>query len=93
MKTTEGHGAGNTLYHLRCSLLPVPCSCGEQFACFPPGSNSSSNADISSPPQNEEASAGEITSQFGLSTPRSLISSAVTSESTCRAAITQALGF
>lgn len=42
-------------------------------------------------PQNEEDSAGEITSQFGLSTPRFLISCAVTSESTCRAAITQAL--
>lgn len=43
-------------------------------------------------PQNEEASAGEITAQFGLSTPRSLISCGTTSESTHRAAITQALG-
>ncbi|CAJ1055013.1 Hypothetical predicted protein, partial [Xyrichtys novacula] len=42
--------------------------------------------------QNEEASAVEITSQFGLSTPRSLISCAVTSEGTRRATITQALG-
>lgn len=47
----KGTKAGNTLYHVGSSLVPVPWSCGEQFACFPPGTSSSGNADTSYTPK------------------------------------------
>lgn len=50
-KEQRGRRADNALHHVGCSLLSVARSYGEQFACFPPGSGSSGNADTSFPPQ------------------------------------------
>lgn len=69
----------------------MPYSCGNQFACF---SIHFQRRHFLNPhlPKMRRPLLGEITAEFGLSAPRSLISCGKTSESTCRAAITQALG-
>lgn len=66
-KEKKGSEVDNTLYHVGSSLLPVPCSCGEQFACFPLGSSSSGSADTSSTPKMKRLLLGK--SPFSLAPP------------------------
>lgn len=67
LKQQKGTKAGNTI---SCQIqfgVPVPWSCGEQFACFPPGSSSSGNTDTSSTPKMKRPLLGK--SPLSLASP------------------------
>lgn len=93
----EGQKEWKTCKNVGPSLFQLLYSCRDQFACFPYISSSACTSSTPTTPDKKNKKMKRPLlrgnhSSVGLSAPRSLISCGTTSESACRAAITQALG-